>query len=233
MYNPHNIHPDLQFAVLCNAIRNADIEKFMQLWDFMLDYNDDREIFIKSLACTENLEAFLHIKTEYMNTKFSNRDRRLMLLNFAQHYKYGVFIVDEWLRRHLVHFDLSEERFMLNTILKRVNTNYKLDQFANFATKFTNQGNYIKETIDTFVNISKHNVNWLKENKEEILIWLEQHLRPSITESSTESEMTTESIETTDLTTPSSTNNLNACYILTFISSVFYAYLLYKMKINI
>ncbi|KAL7047337.1 hypothetical protein ACKWTF_002867 [Chironomus riparius] len=223
--NPHNIHPDIQFAVLCNAIRNADIETFKELWNVMLDFTGNREILIKSLACTENLESFLHISTEYKNSKFSNHDVRLMLINFVQNYKHSVYIVEEWLRRHLTNFDTSEESFMLHTLIKMVNNKPKFAQFSNFISKFTNNGNFEIDSLKIFLNMTEHNVNWLNENREEIHNWLNEHLKPSVTESTTEYEITTESTEATDITTPASANNLNFIFILLFVTSMFHIFL--------
>ncbi|XP_070509680.1 aminopeptidase N-like [Chironomus tepperi] len=217
--NPHNIHPDIQLAVLCNAIRNADFDTFKKLWNSMLDFTGNREILIKSLACTENFEAFVYIGDHLRNPKFSNRDVRLMLINFVQNYKHSVYIVNAWLGRHLLSLDTSEQRFMLHTVLKRINNKEKLILFKSFEKKFTNTGNYIQDTMDLFIKTSEQIENWLKENQEEILTWLNKHLKPSVPESTTEYVKTTESTESTDITTPDgANNNCNSCYILIFVT---------------
>lgn len=223
--NPHNIHPDIQLACLCSAIRNADFETFKELWSIMLDFTGNREILIKSLACIENPEAVNLIKEQYKNEKLSSRDARLILIHFVQNYKYGVAFAKELMWRYWLSFDHSEEIFILNSMMKTVNTISKLEILNEFKRTFTNGGNFNTEELDDFVDMTKHNIDWLNENREEIQTWLNQHLRPSVTESTTEFEMSTEFTECTDITTPASANNFNSHHILTFVASMLLTFL--------
>lgn len=228
IHNPHNIHPDIQLAVLCNALRNADIETFMNLWNITLDFNGNREILIKSMACTENPEVFLHLRDRYKDERFLKRDAQLVLIHFVQNYKYGISVIKEWMWKNWMSTDHSEEMFMLNTAMKRVNTVNKFEIFSSAKSTFYIGGNFNNDDkLEDFMNINTHikNINWLSENREEIQVWLSEHLRPSVTESTTEDLMTSESTESTDITTPDSANNLNSYYILSFTTSMLHVYM--------
>ncbi|NXA39983.1 AMPE aminopeptidase, partial [Eudromia elegans] len=137
----------------------------------------EKEKLLYGLASVKNITILDRYLKYIYNTSFIKSQDVFTVLRYVSYNSYGKTMAWDWIR---LNWEYLVGRFTINdrtlgrivTISQTYNTDLQLWQMENFFEKYPNAGageSPRKQSIEQV----KNNIEWLKENKEDIRAWLE------------------------------------------------------------
>ncbi|XP_064273284.1 glutamyl aminopeptidase [Passer domesticus] len=156
-------------------------------WNYMFDkYQEtslaqEKEKLLYGLASVRNITLLDRYLKYVYNTSFIKSQDVFTVLRYISYNTYGKTMAWDWIR---LNWQYLVDRFTINdrnlgrivTIAQNFNTELQLWQMENFFEKYPNAGAGEMPRSQTLEQV-KSNIEWLKENKEEIQSWLENTVR--------------------------------------------------------
>ncbi|KFV75904.1 Glutamyl aminopeptidase, partial [Struthio camelus australis] len=152
-------------------------------WDYMFKkYQDtalaqEKEKLLYGLASVNNITLLDRYLKYIYNASLIKSQDVFTVLRYISYNSYGKTMAWDWIR---LNWEYLVSRFTINdrylgrivTITQTYNTDLQLWQMENFFEKYPNAGageSPRKQSIEQV----KNNIEWLKQNKEDIRTWLE------------------------------------------------------------
>ncbi|XP_071411232.1 glutamyl aminopeptidase [Pithys albifrons albifrons] len=153
-------------------------------WNYMFQkYQEttlaqEKEKLLYGLASVKNI-TLLDRYLKYISTSLIKSQDVFTVLRYISYNTYGKTMAWDWIR---LNWQYLVDRFTINdrtlgrivTITQNFNTELQLWQMENFFEKYPNAGAGELPRSQSLEQV-KSNIRWLKENKEEIRMWLEAH----------------------------------------------------------
>ncbi|XP_058660044.1 glutamyl aminopeptidase isoform X2 [Ammospiza nelsoni] len=151
-------------------------------WNYMFDkYQEtslaqEKEKLLYGLASVRNITLLDRYLKYIYNTSLIKSQDVFTVLRYISYNTYGKTMAWDWIR---LNWQYLVDRFTINdrylgrivTIAQTFNTELQLWQVENFFEKYPNAGAGEMPRSQTLEQV-KSNIEWLKENKEEIQSWL-------------------------------------------------------------
>ncbi|NXM15054.1 AMPE aminopeptidase, partial [Ploceus nigricollis] len=151
-------------------------------WNYMFDkYQEtslaqEKEKLLYGLASVRNITLLDRYLKYIYNTSLIKSQDVFTVLRYISYNTYGKTMAWDWIR---LNWQYLVDRFTINdrtlgrivTIAQTFNTELQLWQMENFFEKYPNAGAGEMPRSQTLEQV-KSNIQWLKENKEEIYSWL-------------------------------------------------------------
>ncbi|NXE54489.1 AMPE aminopeptidase, partial [Casuarius casuarius] len=152
-------------------------------WNYMFQkYQDtslaqEKEKLLYGLASVNNITLLDRYLKYIYNTSLIKSQDVFTVLRYISYNSYGRTMAWDWIR---LNWEYLVDRFTINdrylgriiTITQTFNTELQLWQMENFFEKYPNAGAG-ESPREQSVEQVKNNIEWLKENKEDIQLWLE------------------------------------------------------------
>uniref|UniRef100_A0A8C5NL72 Aminopeptidase n=1 Tax=Junco hyemalis TaxID=40217 RepID=A0A8C5NL72_JUNHY len=152
-------------------------------WNYMFDkYQEtslaqEKEKLLYGLASVRNITLLDRYLKYIYNTSLIKSQDVFTVLRYISYNTYGKTMAWDWVR---LNWQYLVDRFTINdrylgrivTIAQTFNTELQLWQVENFFEKYPNAGAGEMPRSQTLEQV-KSNIEWLKENKEEIQSWVE------------------------------------------------------------
>ncbi|XP_015717477.1 glutamyl aminopeptidase [Coturnix japonica] len=157
-------------------------------WNYMFEkYQEtplaqEKEKLLYGLASVTNITLLdRYLKYVYNSSLIKSQDV-FTVLRYISYNMYGKTMAWDWIR---LNWEYLVGRFTINdrnlgrivTISQNFNTDLQLWQMENFFEKYPNAGAGELPRSQSIEQV-KNNIQWLKENKEEIQMWLEAWTGP-------------------------------------------------------
>ncbi|XP_063014050.1 LOW QUALITY PROTEIN: glutamyl aminopeptidase [Melospiza melodia melodia] len=151
-------------------------------WNYMFDkyqktsLAQEKEKLLYGLASVRNITLLDRYLKYIYNTSLIKSQDVFTVLRYISYNTYGKTMAWDWIR---LNWQYLVDRFTINdrylgrivTIAQTFNTELQLWQVENFFEKYPNAGAGEMPRSQTLEQV-KSNIEWLKENKEEIQSWL-------------------------------------------------------------
>ncbi|KAJ7407487.1 Glutamyl aminopeptidase [Willisornis vidua] len=158
-------------------------------WNYMFQkYQEttlaqEKEKLLYGLASVKNI-TLLDRYLKYISTSLIKSQDVFTVLRYISYNTYGKTMAWDWIR---LNWQYLVDRFTINdrtlgrivTITQNFNTELQLWQMENFFEKYPNAGAGELPRSQSLEQV-KSNIKWLKENKEEIQMWLEAQQVPQL-----------------------------------------------------
>ncbi|XP_039920765.1 glutamyl aminopeptidase isoform X2 [Hirundo rustica] len=139
----------------------------------------EKEKLLYGLASVRNITLLDRYLKYVQNTSLIKSQDVFTVLRYISYNTYGKTMAWDWIR---LNWQSLVDRFTINdrtfgrivTIAQNFNTELQLWQIENFFEKYPNAGAGEMPRSQTLEQV-KSNIEWLKENKEEIQTWLNAH----------------------------------------------------------
>ncbi|XP_072192053.1 glutamyl aminopeptidase isoform X2 [Excalfactoria chinensis] len=176
---------NLRLLVYRYGMRNSGNESS---WNYMFEkYQEtplaqEKEKLLYGLASVNNITLLdRYLKYVYNSSLIKSQDV-FTVLRYISYNMYGKTMAWDWIR---LNWEYLVGRFTINdrnlgrivTISQNFNTDLQLWQMENFFEKYPNAGAGELPRSQSIEQV-KNNIQWLKENKEEIQMWLEAWTGP-------------------------------------------------------
>ncbi|NWH17545.1 AMPE aminopeptidase, partial [Grus americana] len=177
-----SVPANLRLLVYRYGMQNSGNESS---WNYMFEkYQEtslaqEKEKLLYGLASVKNITLLDRWYLKYIyNTSFIKTQDVFTVLRYISYNTYGKTMTWDWIR---LNWQYLVDRFTINdrnlgrivTITQNFNTELQLWQMENFFEKYPNAGAGELPRSQSIEQV-KNNIEWLKLNKEEIRIWLEQ-----------------------------------------------------------
>lgn len=142
----------------------------------------EKEKLLYGLASVNNITLLdRYLKYIYNSSLIKSQDV-FTVVRYISYNTYGKTMAWDWIR---LNWEYLVDRFTINdrtlgrivTISQNFNTDLQLWQMENFFEKYPNAGAGQSPRSQSIEQV-KNNIQWLKENKEEIRTWLEDWTGP-------------------------------------------------------
>uniref|UniRef100_A0A803YM61 Aminopeptidase n=1 Tax=Meleagris gallopavo TaxID=9103 RepID=A0A803YM61_MELGA len=142
----------------------------------------EKEKLLYGLASVMNITLLdRYLKYVYNSSLIKSQDV-FTVVRYISYNTYGKTMAWDWIR---LNWEYLVDRFTINdrtlgrivTISQNFNTDLQLWQMENFFEKYPNAGAGESPRSQSIEQV-KNNIQWLKENKEEIRVWLETWTGP-------------------------------------------------------
>uniref|UniRef100_A0A8V0XA92 Aminopeptidase n=1 Tax=Gallus gallus TaxID=9031 RepID=A0A8V0XA92_CHICK len=142
----------------------------------------EKEKLLYGLASVNNITLLdRYLKYIYNSSLIKSQDV-FTVVRYISYNTYGKTMAWDWIR---LNWEYLVDRFTINdrtlgrivTISQNFNTDLQLWQMENFFEKYPNAGAGQSPRSQSIEQV-KNNIQWLKENKEEIRAWLEEWTGP-------------------------------------------------------
>ncbi|NXK52704.1 AMPE aminopeptidase, partial [Chauna torquata] len=175
-----SISVNLRLLVYRYGMQNSGNESS---WNYMFKtYQEtslaqEKEKLLYGLASVNNITLLDRYLKYIYNTSFIKSQDVFTVLRYISYNIYGKTMAWDWIR---LNWEYLVGRFTINdrnlgrivTISQNFNTDLQLWQMENFFEKYPNAGAGESPRSQSIEQV-KNNIEWLKENKEEIRMWLE------------------------------------------------------------
>ncbi|NXI61668.1 AMPE aminopeptidase, partial [Anseranas semipalmata] len=175
-----SISVNLRLLVYRYGMQNSGNESS---WNYMFKaYQEtslaqEKEKLLYGLASVNNITLLDRYLKYIYNTSFIKSQDVFTVLRYISYNTYGKTMAWDWIR---LNWEYLVGRFTINdrnlgrivTISQNFNTDLKLWQMENFFEKYPNAGAGESPRSQSIEQV-KNNIQWLKDNKEEIRMWLE------------------------------------------------------------
>ncbi|KFP72501.1 Glutamyl aminopeptidase, partial [Acanthisitta chloris] len=174
-----SIAPNLRLTVYRYGMENSGNETS---WDYMFQkYQEtslaqEKEKLLYGLASVKNITLLDRYLKYIYNTSLIKSQDVFTVLRYISYNTYGKTMAWDWIRlnwQYLIdRFTINDRTFgRIVTISQTFNTELQLWQMENFFEKYPNAGAGESPRSQSLEQV-KSNIEWLKENKEEIQTWL-------------------------------------------------------------
>ncbi|XP_062492613.1 glutamyl aminopeptidase [Pezoporus occidentalis] len=157
-------------------------------WNYMFEkYQEtslaqEKEKLLYGLASVKNITLLDRYLKYIYNTSLIKSQDAFTVLRYISYNTYGKTMTWDWIR---LNWEYLVDRFTINdrylgrivTITQTFHTELQLWQMENFFEKYPNAGAGESPRSQSIEQV-KNNIEWLKVNKEEIQMWLEEQLGP-------------------------------------------------------
>uniref|UniRef100_U3JVG0 Aminopeptidase n=1 Tax=Ficedula albicollis TaxID=59894 RepID=U3JVG0_FICAL len=176
------IAANLRLTVYRYGMQNSGNETS---WNYMFEkYQEtslaqEKEKLLYGLASVRNITLLDRYLKYIYNTSLIKSQDVFTVLRYISYNTYGKTMAWDWIR---LNWEYLVDRFTINdrtlgrivTITQTFNTELQLWQMENFFEKYPNAGAGEMPRSQSLEQV-KSNIEWLKENKEEIQKWLKAH----------------------------------------------------------
>ncbi|CAG0880153.1 unnamed protein product [Cyprideis torosa] len=182
--NSYHLHPDTQSIVLCNGIRQGNETD----WERILALVDDPEFTTieestdlrAALACTEDQTLLLRLLDFTLNdTIIRRQDARSSFVQVARSSAGGNLAL-QWLEEN---WDAVQEKYasgfssfsgLFSGFATVFNTEEQLEKIEKLRRSNLEDFNGATQDVDHAILNVRINVDWMKENREEVVEWLHE-----------------------------------------------------------
>lgn len=179
IYQNEKVHPDLQSAIYCNGLRQANSTVFLQVQNKLLQSQDqaERTLIIGALGCTQNealLSQFLNLAV-IPGEALRLQEKFRVLAAPVNNGELGLRVMMEFIRYNfhaIISVSSTQVNTMLNNIASRVASKEIFDEFKSLLTLLEQFKGIAKANADNYQAIAQANLDWQEKNLEQIDDWL-------------------------------------------------------------